>query len=274
MIRLKQLLFEQTGTTTIKVGNTDVVGTTVNNTESKNDPWTYFVSTDGTYYTTKKSAPNAWKNLQTSLSAANLQKAKSRIDKWKLATPATPATNATDNPVVTADGGENPVVDGGENPVVDGGENPVVDGGENPVVDGGDKTKTESKININQLDSLPLSADWDENSKLTGNILTYTDSEPRVIDLTGVDNLSIIPAGTYWTSIDATSYFSEPVGLILMVDKTKRLFRKPESIEPNDVYDPAVKNYINITTPPGAEPNATFCIIKTNDGKYKAFYVD
>ena len=222
----------------------------MNNTESKNDPWTYFVSTDGTYYTTKKSAPNAWKNLQTSLSAANLQKAKSRIDKWKLATPATPATNATDNPVVTADGGEN------------------------PVVDGGDKTKTESKININQLDSLPLSADWDENSKLTGNILTYTDSEPRVIDLTGVDNLSIIPAGTYWTSIDATSYFSEPVGLILMVDKTKRLFRKPESIEPNDVYDPAVKNYINITTPPGAEPNATFCIIKTNDGKYKAFYVD
>jgi len=32
------------------------------------------------------------------------------------------------------------------------------------------------------------------------------------------------------------------------------------------------ENYIYITTPIGAEPNETFCIIKTKGGNYKAFY--
>jgi len=268
MIRLKTLLFEQTGTTTIKVGGADVVGTSVNNTQSKNDPWTYFISSDSKYYTTKKATPNAWKDLSTSLSPANSAKAKQRIDAWKAATPAaaTPQTaTGADNPVVT--GGDNPVVTGGDNPEQTGASEEPVTGGDNPV------TKTESKISINQIDSLPTRVGNYVTGKLEGKTLTFTDTEKRVIDLTGVDNLGIIPSGTYMAGInDATGLDGEE--FMFMVKKEKRMFRKPERLEPKDVYNPAGKKYIFITTPYGYEPDETFCIVKTKDGNYKAFYVD
>lgn len=265
MIKLKQLLFEQTGTTTIKVGNTDVVGTTVNNTESKNDPWTYFVSNDGTYYTTKKSAPNAWKNLQTSLSAANLQKAISRIDKWKLATPATPAANATDGSVVTADGGENPVVDGGDGSVVPAVDGSVVNGGDGSAAKADVKTKTGSTITIDQIDTLPPTVGNNlKTGDLTNNILTFTDSEKRVIDLTGVENLELISNGQCKVAIETT---------VVLIEETDALTDKrneapTDTNTPEAVIDPTSINYILFKL------NDYFIgIIKNKTGKYRAYYM-
>ena len=244
MIKLKQLLFEQTGTTTIKVGNTDVVGTIVNNTESNNDPWTYFVSNDGTYYATKKSAPNAWKNLQTSLSAANLQKATSRIDKWKS---ATPAANAISGSAVTA-----------------------ISGSAVTAISGS-AVNSDVKTKIDQIDTLPPTVGANlKTGDLTNNILTFTDSEKRVIDLTGVENLGLISDGQCKVAIETTAILKNDASAL-----TDEHEEEPtETNTPEAVIDSAAINYILFELKGYWIGLRNYvAIVKNKAGMYRAYYM-
>jgi len=100
MIRLKQLLFEQTGNESIQVNGKSVTGTKVTNTQNPRDPYTYFVGNDGQYYAAGKKG--IWRNLKTSLRPADYKLAVSRIDSWKPAqstpTAETPAEPNADIP--------------------------------------------------------------------------------------------------------------------------------------------------------------------------------
>ena len=107
MIRLKQLLFEQTGKGSIRVNGKSVTGTKVTNTQNPRDPYTYFVGNDGQYYAAGKKG--IWRNLKTSLRPADYKLAVSRIDSWKPAqstpkgeTPVEPKANALSTQTDTA----------------------------------------------------------------------------------------------------------------------------------------------------------------------------
>ena len=236
MIRLKQLLFEQTGTTNINVGGTDVVGTAVDNTQSTRDPWTYFVGNDGNYYTKKKTGTK-WINLQTALTPANFDKAKSRIDSWKVAAPA--ATPSGENPVQPGDVKQDKK-------------------------DGSVDNKTNA-IPIDQIESLPVSPGTSKNpGELANNILTFTDTEPRVIDLTGVENLNIITDGPHKVAIDSIDTLTGTVKAL--TDKSTEAVNDTNTLEA--VVDPASTKFILF------QFSGNFVgIIKTKSGKYRAMYM-
>jgi len=272
MIRLKQLLFEQTGTTTIKVGGVDVVGTTVNNTQSTRDPWTYFISSDGKYYTTKKATPNAWKDLSTALSPANFAKAKQRVDSWKVATPAAAPTQ-------TVTGVENPEQTGVVNDPATGVVkdpatdvvNPATDDVETDDVE--TETETASKIDLYKLDSLP--SEFATFGDLAGSKLTLDDptapavAPGTIIDLSRLNNNFIMDDGRYLIRINATSQLRRDKSMF-RVKKENRWFKKDE-LKPIDVCDMSAKNYIWMQN---SSRDETFCIVKIKDGIYKAFYAD
>ena len=80
MIRLKQLLFEQTGKSEITVNGAKIPGIRVDSPNARYE-WIFFIADDGNYYGARKNDPTRWVNLNV-MSRSEYKDMVARIESW------------------------------------------------------------------------------------------------------------------------------------------------------------------------------------------------